>query len=78
MRREKKERIKTLLIARLYEYIANGYKIEELRKIAKRLCKFYFPNADEILLEAFSNYAVVLQVKFYDELDLDALIRVYK
>lgn len=78
MRKEKKEKIKTLLIARLYEYIVNGYKVEELKKIAKRLCKFYLPNSDEILLESFSNYAVSLRVKFFVELNLDKLLRNYK
>lgn len=75
---EKIEKTKNELLIRLYERILRGYTLEELRVVAKKLCKDYFPNSDEVLLESFCSYAVLLQCKYFEEQNLNTLFRNYK
>ena len=78
MRREKKQQNKTKLIADVFSYIADGHKLEDTREMAKRLCKFYFPNADDVFVEIFCAFAWSLQQKYWFEQDFDFVLRQYK
>lgn len=78
MRKEKKTQKKAMLIADTMKYIANGHKIDETSKYSARLCKFYFPNADEIFIQTYVDLAVSMQNKYWCADCFDYVLRQYK
>jgi len=76
--REKKVQAKTKFIAGIMSYIASEHLIAETGAMARQLCKSYFPNADEIMINEFEIYAINLQKHYYDNLSIDELIGKYK
>lgn len=77
MRREKKQQNKTKLISNVYSFIAEGHTMKETEERANKLCKFYFPNADEIFLDTFRILVVCMQNKYWTEQDFDFVLRHY-
>lgn len=78
MRREKKQQNKTMLIADTMKYISAGHKMCETMEYAIRLCKFYFPNADDCFIETYRILVNSLQNKYWFENEFDFVLRQYK